>query len=337
MDAVDPPTADLDLDDEELMRQLASGRPEALGPLHTRYAPRIFGLAAQTLDRASAEEIVQEVFLVVWRKASSFDPERGPFRAWVLRIAHLRVLNELRRKRRRPAIASPPIDQNAAILPDPGPEPSEVAWREHRRSVVQAAVEVLPPPQRQALSLAFLDDLTHEQVASFLNLPLGTAKSRIRAGMQSLRVRLAPLVALGLALIGVLVVTGLQRGTVNRQERALRLVTSSDAVARRLTAAPGVPAPLHGIYRGRSGVPVGILTVSNLPTAPQGQVYRAWALHNGQWTALGVVHPDRNGSDLMIIEASALATPPESVKVTLEPTNGSNTPTGSTVIQWPGD
>src|SRR5438270_2591151 len=105
MGVADPPPAEQDLGDEELMGQLAAGRQEALGPLHGRYAPLIFGLAAQTLDRAAAEEIVQEVFLAVWRKAATFDPARGTFRAWVLRIAHLRVINELRRRGRRPQAA----------------------------------------------------------------------------------------------------------------------------------------------------------------------------------------------------------------------------------------
>src|SRR5690349_16435682 len=140
MGVADPLPADQDLGDEELMRQLASGRQEALGPLHGRYAPLIFGLAAQTLDRSAAEEIVQEVFLAVWRKAATFDPARGTFRAWVLRIAHLRVINELRRRGRRPQAAPDPDGRALAAVPDPGFEPSEVAWREHRRSIVRAAV-----------------------------------------------------------------------------------------------------------------------------------------------------------------------------------------------------
>src|SRR4051812_751652 len=263
MGAVNPPPTDQGLDDEELMRQLASGLPEALGPLHARYAPRIFALAAQTLDRATAEEVVQEVFLAVWRKSTSFDPARGPSRAWVMRIAHLRVLNELRRRSRRPRISSAPDEQAASALPDPGPEPAEAAWREHRRVVVRAAVDALPPPQRQALSLAFLDDLTHEQISAFLEVPLGTAKSRIRTGLQALRARLAPSLAAGLALIGLLAVGVHQRDAMRRQELALRLVTASDVVPRRLAAAPGVPVALHGNYRGRPGVPLAVLTISH--------------------------------------------------------------------------
>ena len=183
MGVVDPPPADQDLDDEELMRQLSCGRPEALGPLHARYAPRVFALASQTLDRATAEETVQEVFLAV-RELGQLDPAPRPFPRWVLRIAHLRILNELRRRSRRPRMSSAPDERAASAFPDPGPGPAEAAWSAHRRAVVQAAVDALPPPQRQALSLAFLDDLTHEQVSAFLGVPLGTAKSRIRAGLQ---------------------------------------------------------------------------------------------------------------------------------------------------------
>jgi RNA polymerase sigma factor (sigma-70 family) len=180
------------LSDEDLMGQLAAGRPEALGPLHDRYAALVCGLAARSLDQAVAEEISQDVFLAVWRHAEAFDPTRGSFRAWVVRIARTRVLNELRRRGRRPRSTSSP-DTGDDQFPDPAPGPAEAVWREHRRAAVRSAVEALPPRQRMALSLAFLEDLTHEQVAACLNLPLGTTKSRIRAGINSLRTRLAPL------------------------------------------------------------------------------------------------------------------------------------------------
>jgi len=94
--------------DEELMRQVADGSEEALGLLHRRFARLIFSLAVQTLDRATAEDLVQDVFLAVWRNAGRFEPERGTFRAWVLQIAHFRLLNELRRRSRQPEIEPDP-------------------------------------------------------------------------------------------------------------------------------------------------------------------------------------------------------------------------------------
>src|SRR3954468_3264774 len=172
-----------DFSDEELMGELAAGRQEALAPLHGRYAALIFNLAAQTLDRAAAEEIVQDVFLVVWRKAGTFDPERGASSPGGLRIPHLRIINELRRRGRRPVAAPDPEGLRLMTLPDESLPPDEAAWQEYRRTAVQDAVSHLPAPQQQALSLAFFEDLTHEQIATFLNLPLGTAKTRIRAGL----------------------------------------------------------------------------------------------------------------------------------------------------------
>ena len=112
-------------------------------------------------------------------------PDTGDVPRWVLQITRTRVLNELRRRGRRPRATSDSDGAGAKICPTPGPGPAEAVWREHRRAVVREAVEALPPPQREALSLAFLEDLTHEQVAAFLELPLGTTKSRIRSGLKS--------------------------------------------------------------------------------------------------------------------------------------------------------
>src|SRR5215470_6869160 len=88
--------------DEELVAELAGGSHAALAELHARYAPLVFGLAARALDRGAAEDLVQEVLVTVWRQAATFDPARGPVRAWLVRIAQSRISNELRRRRRHP-------------------------------------------------------------------------------------------------------------------------------------------------------------------------------------------------------------------------------------------
>jgi RNA polymerase sigma-70 factor, ECF subfamily len=336
-------TTNGDRNDEELMSELAVGRREALGPLHGRYASLVFGMAARSLDRATAEEITQEVFLTVWQKAATFDPARGTFRAWVSHITHTRVINELRRRGRRPRETSDSAGERMENLAGSEPGAAEEVWREHRRAVVRAAVEALPPPQREALSLAFLDDLTYEQVASFLNLPLGTAKSRIRSGLKSLRVRLAPLVTAGLILAGVLTLAGLReqahQAALRRQGRALSLVTNSEVVPRRLGAAPGIDPAAHGNYRGRPGVDLAVVTLSHLAPAPEGYEYRAWALHGGRWTLLGRVQLDNDGHSLLIAEGPELASPPDQLQVTLEPVenraDAGATPTGPPVVRWP--
>jgi RNA polymerase sigma-70 factor (ECF subfamily) len=89
-----------DCSDADLMRRIADGSEQALDALHGRFARQVFAMAAQALDRATAEDIVQEVFLAVWRKADRYDPERGTVRAWLLQSAHYRILNELRRRSR---------------------------------------------------------------------------------------------------------------------------------------------------------------------------------------------------------------------------------------------
>src|SRR3954471_23052201 len=265
------------LTDEELMAHLAAGHEEALTPLHTRYAGLVFGIVAQSLDRSAAEEITQDVFLTLWQKAHTYDPARGRVRPWLLQIAHARILNELRRRGRRPQLVPDPDETHLGAIEDGAPLPDEEAWRDYRREAIAAAVDALPPPQRQALSLAFFEDLTQQQVAAYLGLPLGTAKTRIRTGMQRLRVSLLPIVAsVSVLLGGALAALGVrihqQQDALQRQDRALGVVASSSATAVRLTAAVGVPAETHSTYRTAPGADVAIMTFSNFASAPAGQV-----------------------------------------------------------------
>jgi len=178
--------------DADLMRRVADGSEEAIAVLYRRFAPLISGLAVQTLDCATAEDLVQEVFLALWRNAVRFDPERGTLGAWVRQIARFRILNELRRQSRRPAIVPDPEGLVLDGLPADDPGPAEATWQGHCRAVLRSALDELPPLQRQALGLALVDDLTHEQVAAELGLPLGTAKTRIRAGLVKLRGKVGP-------------------------------------------------------------------------------------------------------------------------------------------------
>src|SRR4030095_7838014 len=124
--------------DAELMRRVAGGSESALGALHGRFARPILALAAQALDRAAAEDIVQDVFLVVWRKASLFDPERGTVRAWLLQIPHHRALNELRRRSRQPEL-EPDGDARLVEIESRDPGPAERIVVQRRPHVVAGA------------------------------------------------------------------------------------------------------------------------------------------------------------------------------------------------------
>jgi RNA polymerase sigma-70 factor (ECF subfamily) len=244
------------------------------------------------------------------------------------------VLNELRRRSRRPRVEADPDGTQLVSAPAPGPGPVEEAWRAHRRMIVREAVEALPPIQRQALSLAFLEDLTHEQVASFLNLPLGTAKTRIRAGLQALRARLSPILATSLMLVAAIMIFHFRNQSV-RDSDALRMVTSSDVVPLRLSAGAGVPAEAHGQFRGRPGAQIAVLTVSHLEPPAAGYTYHAWGKFDGRWISLGIIRPNKEGRDLLVCEGPHLGNPPTALQVTAEPTSVPRAPTSAAVMAWP--
>jgi RNA polymerase sigma factor (sigma-70 family) len=182
--------------DEELVMQLAAGRQEVLDSLQERYGSALTSLASRQLDRPAAEEIAQDVLLTVWQHAHSFDLRRGTFRAWMLQIARRRIMNELRRRRSRPQLEVDPEGTRLEGLADDAPEVAEQVAGNERRTVVRRALQILPQSQRDAVAMAFLEELTHEEVACAMRVPLGTTKTRIRSGLLRLR---AELVSLGVA------------------------------------------------------------------------------------------------------------------------------------------
>jgi RNA polymerase sigma-70 factor (ECF subfamily) len=304
--------------DEVLMGQVAAHQQGALQALYSRYAPLIFHMAAQTLDRAAAEEIVQDVLLTVWRKADTFDAQRGAFRPWVLQIAHYRILNELRRRSRQ---AQPETQADSELLEefaDPAAEPIETAWQTYRREALQAAVDQLPSPQRQALRLAFFDDLTYTQVAATLSLPLGTVKTRIRSALQSLQVQLAPL-GLAALLLGILLLVGLryqqQQATLQRNARALITGTASDVKAIHLSAALAYLPQRTVRARARHAPrPCSCSTTSR--RRPRARPI-GWIRQQGQWISLGTVNPSHRQRPPDGEGAAGVT--PEAIQVTQEP------------------
>lgn len=320
--------------DEQLAAQVAGGSAEALQALHQRYAPLVFHVACKSLDRAAAEEITQDVFTALWTRAATFDPERGALKAWLLQIAHHRIVNELRTRSRRPRAEGGPERVDELLAHDAGPD--EAVWREYQRAAIREAVQALPPAQRQALALAYFEDLSHEQVARSLQVPLGTVKTRIRAGLRALGGRLSGLVAVLLvaAVGGAALYLRRERG---RDERALAMLTSSHAQTLRLVA-PGfvgdAEQAMHAAYRGEPGVPTAVLTLAHFPAAPAGHHYELWTRVNGAWVKLGTLAPDASGHARRILEAPALATWPTALRVTLEPDDAQAPSPGGTVVAW---
>ena len=170
--------------DGDLLRALARGDQTALASIYDRYRLILFGLVMRILhDRAEAEEVLQETFLQVWRRAGDFDEARGRAFTWLVTIARSRALDRLRASASRGRVAS-----EAAQMPrDEVGDAAEDALRSEQGKVVRQALTELPSEQRQTLLLAYFEGLTQTEIAARLGDPLGTVKTRMRAGMIKLR------------------------------------------------------------------------------------------------------------------------------------------------------
>jgi RNA polymerase sigma-70 factor (ECF subfamily) len=311
--------------DEALVARLPDQDGGALRELHRRYAALVFAVAGRIAGSAAAEEIVQDVFVTLWTKHASFDPARGALKPWLVQVTRRRALNALRATKGA-EIRDPDLLEQLgvdAILPD------EAGWIAHRREVIRAAVDALPEAQRQALSLAFFDELTHEQIAKVLGTPLGTAKTRIRAGLK----RLAPVLLATLAVVAAVILLRRRDEQAARNEDALRMVTASDSVSVRLTPEPTAPAEAHGSYRTRPGATVAVLTTSYLTPLAGAETYVAWAREGSGWRRLGSVVVQSDHRSLLVVEVRPGAETPVELRVTRESTPG-NAPSGPALLEW---
>ena len=315
--------------DAALVAQLVTGDERALRLLHARYAPLIFSVAARIVDASAAEEVVQDVFVTLWRKAETFDPKRGSFKSWILQITRHRALNELRRRHHRRAEGEDAL----ADVADETAAPDEAQWAAHRSATIQKAIDALPGPEKQALSLAFFEELTHEQVASVLQMPLGTAKTRIRGAIKRLAPGLLALVA-AVAMVFAWRREDQEQALNQQSQRALRLVTASDVVPIRLGAPADMPPEAHGTYRAKTGTDIAVLTASNLPAPKEGELPMGWVRHGERWSLLGhFERTDEAGRWLLVVQSQVVASPVDEVRVTREHRTGA-APSGPTLLDW---
>lgn len=323
--------------DAVLLGRVKEGQEEALQQLHRRYAPLVFHLACRTLDRAAAEEIVQDTFLAVWRRAADFDPARGSFRTWLLSIGHHRMLDELRSRSRRPQ-ASGDLKLDQAVLTAEEPLPDETLWREYQRGAVSDALAALPEPQRAALRLAFFADLTHEEVAKALKVPLGTAKTRIRSGLKQLERHLGGLVALLLvALVGGTWLYRRHAAGDLQSNRALHLLADSQTKALRLVPNGSDSTPetgMHATFRGTLGADLAVLTLTHFPALPTGERFVLWMRTDQGWAHLELHSPDRDGKALQVLNVPGLMKAwPLELRISREVHPGER-PTDPPVVGW---
>ncbi len=184
-----PSRADEDAWGAALVRRVAAGDPGALEQLYDRYARPAYGLARRiTGDPAFAEEVVQEVFLAVWRQPERFRPDRGGFAGWLLAAVHHKAVDAVRREEavRRRALA---LQALTGLDPSDAPATrTEDAVEERIRGErVRRALRALPEPQREALTLAYYGGYTQREIAALTDTPIGTVKTRMHRAMHHLR------------------------------------------------------------------------------------------------------------------------------------------------------
>jgi len=177
--------------DRALIARIERRDADALAELYDRYSARLMGLAQRIVgDTGEAEEVLQELFLWVWRSASSFDASRGSVIAWLLVAARSRSIDRVRA--RRPA-ARAGLRSVDAVPDAPGPQDVEAdsADRQWER-LCRSAISELPEDQRRTLELAYFEGLTHQEISEKTGTPLGTVKTRVRLGLMKLRDRVRP-------------------------------------------------------------------------------------------------------------------------------------------------
>lgn len=174
-----------------MIRSVADGDQSALAQLYDSTSRLLFGLLLRILGNpATAEEVLLDVYTQVWRQAASYDRSRGAPLAWLMTIGRSRAIDRIR-STRLDQQKSEPLEAVAGEA-TAGDNPEEASVIAERRTLVRAALESLSPEQRQVIELAYYSGLSHSEIASKLQQPLGTVKTRTRLGMMKLRDLLSP-------------------------------------------------------------------------------------------------------------------------------------------------
>jgi RNA polymerase sigma factor (sigma-70 family) len=178
--------------DAELVQRLGQADGSALSQLYRRFGRPCYSLARRICaDEGLAEDVVQEVFLTLWRDPTRFDPSRGSFATWLLTLIHHKAVDAVRREStiRRRMVAAPEAGEDWSPTPVPGAD--QAAMARVAAGQVRAALHRLPLEQRQVLALAYFGGHTQREIAVLIGVPLGTVKSRMFTAVQRLRSLLA--------------------------------------------------------------------------------------------------------------------------------------------------
>ncbi len=174
--------------DECLIDAITRGDITAMETLYGRYSRPFFSLAYRmTANKQISEDLVQTTFLAIWRNRTAYSKEAGSAHRWLFSIMHYRIIDYLRRQRSRSAWKEFPWEGvevgEIPLMPDPWEE----TWCLEQRGLIRKAMQHLPREQRRVIELAYFEGLTHEEIAEHCQIPLGTAKSRLRLGLLRLK------------------------------------------------------------------------------------------------------------------------------------------------------
>jgi RNA polymerase sigma-70 factor (ECF subfamily) len=178
--------------DHQLVARIAKGEQMAFSLLYDRLSGPLYSLALKMLgDTAEAEDVLQEICLQIWRRAATYDSAQSSVFSWAVLLTRSRVIDRLRARGRRMRVVAGSIDDesnNIAFSNAPTAETTaDTVNRNEEATRVRSILGSLPPDQRQAIEMAFFSDLTHHEIATQLDQPLGTIKARIRRGLLRLR------------------------------------------------------------------------------------------------------------------------------------------------------
>ena len=176
------------LDDHQLIQRISQVDKNALEALYTRFQTPVYSLAMFMLKQpALAEEVTQDIFLNIWLKAGSFNSERGQPKGWIMSVAHHKIVDVIRSRRRAIVNTDPADYETLDLLPAGGASTETLVEQSLERERIMRALETIPEPQRKVIMLAYFEGYSQSEMAEKLDQPLGTIKTRVRLAMQKLR------------------------------------------------------------------------------------------------------------------------------------------------------
>ena len=178
--------------DEQLISAICKGEESAIEVLYERYHRYAYSLAYRILrDPVASEDIVQDAFLSIWRKASSYQAQNGSVQSWIQAIVRHRAIDKIRASAHRDYQWTPLQSDNEQDPPSEQPDVWEQAWQSEQHRIIREVMVQIPSEQRMVIELAYFGGLTHAEISEQCHIPLGTVKGRMRLGLQKMKALLA--------------------------------------------------------------------------------------------------------------------------------------------------